>query len=48
VTYFLEVLRGIVLRAADFRDLAPQVLGLIVCATIILSVSLLRFRKQLH
>ncbi len=46
-TYFLEILRGIVLRGADFRDLIPQVQGLAICMLIILTVSISRFRKQL-
>lgn len=47
VTYFLQVLRGLVLRGADLRDLAPHVAGLAACAAGILAVSLARFRKQL-
>ncbi len=47
VTYFLEVLRGIVLRGADLQDLWPQIGGLLACGSVILGLSLLRFRKQL-
>ncbi len=47
VTYFIEILRGIVLRGADFQDLLPHVMGLVVAAAVILSASVLRFRKQL-
>ena len=47
VTYFLEVLRGIVLRGADLQDLWPQIGGLLACGTAIFGLSLLRFRKQL-
>jgi ABC transporter DrrB family efflux protein len=47
VTYFLEVLRGIVLRGADLQDLWPQVAGLAGCGAVIFSLSLLRFRKTL-
>ncbi|WP_428940209.1 ABC transporter permease [Fontivita pretiosa] len=47
VTYFIEILRGVVLRAADFRDLLPQTLGLLACGTIILGLSIARFRKTL-
>lgn len=46
VTYFLEILRGIVLRGAEFVDLAPHVINLAICTVVILSLSLLRFRKQ--
>lgn len=47
VTYFIEILRGIVLRAASMRDLLPSVFGLTVCTIAVLSLSLARFRKQL-
>ena len=46
-TYYLEVLRGIVLRGADVWDLIPQVTGLVVCTVVILALALGRFRKQL-
>ena len=47
VTYFVEILRGIILRGADFFDLIPQIFALCVCCVVILSVALARFRKQL-
>jgi ABC transporter DrrB family efflux protein len=47
VTYFIEILRGIVLRGADLRDLAPWVAGLIACGLVVLTLSITRFRKQL-
>ena len=47
VTYFIEILRGIVLRDADFLDLIPQIAGLTACCAVILVLSLGRFRKQL-
>jgi ABC-type multidrug transport system permease subunit len=47
VTYFLEVLRGVVLRGADFTDLWPHVVGLLCCGMVIFGLSLARFRKQL-
>ena len=47
VTYFLEILRGIVLRGADVFDVLPSVIGLSICTLVILTISLLRFRKQL-
>jgi ABC-type multidrug transport system permease subunit len=46
-TYFLEILRGIVLRGADMIDLVPQTVGLVTCCVIILLLSVTRFRKQL-
>lgn len=48
VTYFIEILRGIVLRGAGFADLAPWVAGLVVCCTVIMTLSVARFRKQLN
>ncbi len=46
-TYFLEILRGIVLRGADFIDLVPETFGLAVCGLVIMALSVTRFRKQL-
>lgn len=47
VTYFIEILRGIVLRNADICDLAVPVVSLAACCAVILSLSVFRFRKQL-
>ncbi len=47
VTYFLEILRGIVLRGAEFTDLLPHIGGLLLCTIAIFGISLARFRKQL-
>ena len=47
VTYFIEILRGIVLRGADFRDLVPQIIGLSICCVVILGLSIGRFQKKL-
>ncbi len=47
VTYFVEILRGVILRNADFIDLSPYVAGLAICCTVILTLSITRFRKQL-
>ncbi|MGD8452845.1 MAG: ABC transporter permease [Phycisphaerae bacterium] len=47
VTYFIEILRGIILRSATLADLLPHVAGLSICCTAILALSVLRFRKQL-
>jgi len=47
-TYFVEILRGIILRGADFADLLPQAIGLAICCIVILTLSLVRFRKQLN
>ncbi|MFN0198872.1 MAG: ABC transporter permease [Planctomycetaceae bacterium] len=47
VTYFLEILRGVVLRGADLFDLWPHVLGLLICTLVIFGLSIVRFQKQL-
>jgi ABC transporter DrrB family efflux protein len=47
VTYFIEILRGIVLRGAEVRDLISWIVGLTVCCIVILALSIMRFRKQL-
>lgn len=46
VTYFVEIVRGIVLRGADWLDILPYALGLAACGIVILGLSLARFRKQ--
>lgn len=47
VTYFVEILRGVILRGADLYDLVPHVMGLLICMGIILSAALLRFTKRI-
>jgi hypothetical protein len=47
-TYFIEILRGIVLRGATFTDLLPMVQGLAICCVVVLTISISRFRKQLE
>jgi ABC-type multidrug transport system permease subunit len=46
VTYFVEILRGVILRGAELRDLLPHIGGLVACCVVILGLSLTRFRKQ--
>ncbi|HOC93404.1 MAG TPA: ABC transporter permease [bacterium] len=47
LTYFIEILRGIILRGADLMSLWSQSLALAVYGAAILSVSALRFSKKL-
>ncbi len=47
VTYFIEILRGVILRSATLPDLIPHVIGLAVCCIVILGLSVARFHKQL-
>lgn len=48
VTYYLEILRAIVLRGADLADIVPSVISLAVVTGVVLAFSLLRFRKQME
>jgi ABC-type multidrug transport system permease subunit len=47
VTYFLRILRGIILRGAGFPELWDQALWLVLMAIIVLLISAFRFRKTL-
>jgi ABC-type multidrug transport system permease subunit len=47
VTYFIEILRGIVLRGALAADLWPSAAGLLACCLVLLALGLVRFRKRL-
>lgn len=46
-TYFIETLRGIVLRGAGLLDLTGPIFGLIICTLAVLTLAITRFRKQL-
>ena len=48
VTYFIEILRGIVLRSADILDLIPSIFGLTICGMVVLWLSVVRFQKRLE
>lgn len=48
VTYFVEIVRGVILRGADIVDLTPYILGLALCCIAILALSIRRFRKQIN
>ena len=46
--YFLEIIRGLLLRGSDIRVLWPQALILFLFGVSILTLSILRFRKKLE
>ncbi len=46
-TYFIEILRGIILRGADLPDISSSVVGLSICCIVVLTASILRFHKRL-
>lgn len=48
VTFFLEILRGIVVRGAGFLDVWPSVFALLLITTILITLSTTRFRKSLE
>lgn len=47
VRYYLVIIRGVSLKGADFMDLLPQVLALAVFTTLMITLSVKRFRKRL-
>jgi ABC-2 type transport system permease protein len=47
LTYYLRVVRGIVLKGIGFEYLWPSVLPLVAFGAVVFSLSILRFRKQL-
>jgi drug efflux transport system permease protein len=48
LTYFLQILRGILLKGATFRDVLPQTGMLLLLAALFFGFSVTRFRKQLE
>jgi len=46
VTYFLEILRGIILRSAGIAELVPAIAGLAISCVVVLSLSVARFQKR--
>lgn len=47
VTYFIEILRGIILRGAGALDLIPWIAGLAACSLALPTLSVWRFQKSL-
>ncbi|MFZ1082738.1 MAG: ABC transporter permease [Candidatus Kryptoniota bacterium] len=48
IRYALEIVRGIFLKGDSFGDLIPQTLALLVIGTVVLSLSVNRFRRSLR
>lgn len=48
LTYFLTIVRGIILKGLSFIDLLPQVLTLALMAALILTFSIRKFHKRLE
>ncbi|MGC9326309.1 MAG: ABC transporter permease [Candidatus Hinthialibacter sp.] len=47
LTYFIDILRGIVLRGAQMQNLLQSVVPLSVMALLLFSISVIKFRKRL-
>jgi ABC-2 type transport system permease protein len=47
LTYYLRVVRGIVLKGIGIEYLCPTLLPLVVFGAVVFTLSILRFRKQL-
>ena len=45
LTYYLDIIRGIVLKGIGFNYLLGQVISLLVFSVVVLSISVLKFRK---
>jgi ABC-2 type transport system permease protein len=48
LTYYLDIIRGIVLKGIGFNYLVGQVTALLVFSVLVLSVSVLKFRKTIN
>ena len=47
LTYYLKIIRGILLKGLTFLDLLPEVLALVAMAVLTLGFSIVKFRKRL-
>jgi ABC-type multidrug transport system permease subunit len=46
VTHFIQISRAIVVRGADFADVIPSVINLVLIASVLLVIATLRFHKS--
>ena len=47
LTHFLRLIRGVMLRGAELRELWPEVLAMVAFTALSMSAAILRFRKRL-
>lgn len=47
LTYYLEIIRGIVLKGIGFQYLVGQVTALLVFSVIFMSIAVLKFQKKI-
>src|SRR5262245_60315875 len=45
--HYIEIMRGCLLKGAGFRDVAQQLVSLAVLGSVILAISVARFRRRL-
>jgi ABC-2 type transport system permease protein len=48
VTYYIQILRAIIVRGAGLADVWPNVIPLLLISTVLLSVASMRFRKSIQ
>lgn len=47
LTYFVQIMRGIMLKGLGYVDLWPQILPLVFMAVLVVGISIIKFRKRL-
>lgn len=47
LTYFVQIMRGIMLKGLGYVDLWPQILPLVLMAVLVVGISIIKFRKRL-
>ncbi|RYD06860.1 hypothetical protein N752_01665 [Desulforamulus aquiferis] len=47
LTYYLTIIRGIVLKGIGFSYLIPQVLALLVFSIVMMTASIIKFKKKI-
>jgi ABC-2 type transport system permease protein len=47
LTYYVKIVRGIILKGLGFSDLWPQILPLVAMVILVLTVSIKKFHKRL-
>jgi ABC-2 type transport system permease protein len=47
LTYFLVIVRGIIIKGVGFHDLWPQILALVTLGVVVFSIAVARFQKRI-
>jgi len=48
VTHFMQIVRGVIVRGAGFRDLLPSTMALVIIATLLIAAAVARFHKSIE